>query len=361
MMEKIILPQYCIDTQAIRQSADSFAKYGSRALVIGGTKAMAAALDDVQAACAQAGVSIAAVEHYGGECTYAHMRRLAEIGRSLQIDMIIGIGGGKALDTAKGCAHYMELPVITVPTIAATCAAVTAISVVYDDQGVFLESMFHEQPPCFAIIDIDIIAHAPVQYLRAGIGDALAKHVECTLTSRGRTLSHTCTLAVAVSKTCFDPLLQYGLQAMADAEAGKATEALKQAVLSNIVSTGLVSLLIEEIYNGGVAHALFYGLTALEGFERKCLHGDAVGYGILVQQMLDGKQESFVQLRKFCKQLGMPITLQDTGFTLTDEVLDTVVPAALKALRDARVMPYEVTPQQLADALRAVETEQETE
>ena len=288
MMEEIILPRYRVDADAILQSAETFAQYGRHALVIGGHQAFQAALEKVRQACAQAQVEIAAEEWYGGECTYAHMDRLAALGRRCSADLVIGIGGGKALDTAKGCAARMGVPVVTVPTIAATCAAVTALSVVYDENSVFVESMFHAQPPACAVIDMEIIARAPVRYLRAGMGDAMAKHVETMLSSRGRTLSHTCTLAVTIGQTSFEPLLQYGAQAMRDAQNGIASEALKQVVLSNIVSTGLVSLLIEEHYNGAIAHALFYGLTRLKDFEHHCLHGDAVGYGVLVQQMMAG-------------------------------------------------------------------------
>ena len=349
------MPRYRFAQQALRTSEDVFASFGRRALIIGGKTALSKALADIEAACVEAGVAVAGVEHYGGECTYTQMARLADIGRMKAADLILGVGGGKAIDTAKGCAHMMRVPVITAPTIAATCAAVTAISVVYDEHGIFVESMFHAQPPACAIIDMGIIADAPEKYLRAGIGDALAKHVECTLASRGRELTHTCTLAVTISQTSYDPLLRYGLQAMDDARAGRATEALEQVTLSSIVSTGLVSLLIEEIYNGAIAHALFYGLTRLKDFEHKCLHGDAVGYGVLVQQMLDGKRDSFETLCSFMKSLGMPVTLRDIGFALTQEVLEEIVPATLKVLANTRVMPYEVTPSMLTDALNAVE------
>ena len=43
--------------------------------------------------------------------------------------------GGKALDTAKGTAEKAGLPVFTFPTIAVTCAATTALSVVYKEKN----------------------------------------------------------------------------------------------------------------------------------------------------------------------------------------------------------------------------------
>lgn len=351
----IVFPRYVVGEDVIRKNAGELAKLGQRPIIIGGQKAMNAALKPVQDALASQGIAPVSVELYGHECTYGQMERLAQIARQLDADLVIGIGGGKALDTAKGCAHKTGLPVVTVPTIASTCAAVTALSVVYTEESLYIESMFHDTPPDLALIDLQIIADSPEQYLRAGIGDAMAKHVECAFAVRGRELSHSCAMAVAISRTSFDPLLQYGVQALADARENRVSFALEQAVLSNIVSTGLVSLLIDECYNGAIAHALFYGLTKIEDFEKKCLHGDAVGYGILVQQMLDGQTESLRVLHPFLKEAGMPVSMKDMGCELTEELLELVVPASIKALYDSRKVPYDVRPEMLAEAIRRVE------
>lgn len=358
-MESIRLPNYRIGNGIVLQSAEVFKEYGSRALVIGGKKAFEAALEQVKTACAEVGVEIAAIEWYGGECTYENADRLADIGRAAGADLIIGIGGGKALDTAKCAANRMDVPIITVPTIAATCAAITSLSVMYLADGTHNGDMFHKQPASCALIDLDIIAHAPSCYLRAGMGDAMAKHVESMMASRGRTLTHTCTLAVTIGRTAFYPILQYGVQAMKDVDAGIASEALKQVVLSNIISTGLTSILIEDIYNGAVAHATFYALTHIPDFERTHLHGDTVGFGILVQQMLDGQMDSFRELRKFFAAVGIPLTVKEMGIELTDELLEKIIPAAIKLIEDNRVMPYEITQKMYADAMWAVENYQE--
>lgn len=57
---------------------------------------------------------------FGTDCTYARMEELAEHTKKCGADMIFGMGGGKALDTAKGTAEKAGLPVFTFPTIAAT-------------------------------------------------------------------------------------------------------------------------------------------------------------------------------------------------------------------------------------------------
>ena len=41
-------------------------------------------------------------------------------------NVIVGVGGGKSIDAAKQAAADLGLPVVCIPTIAATCAATTA-------------------------------------------------------------------------------------------------------------------------------------------------------------------------------------------------------------------------------------------
>lgn len=354
-MQQFVFPSYQVGGHILEQSGGLIARFGRRALIVGGEKGMAAAMPALETALRDGGVTIAGRAWYGGECTYAHMDRLAALGRAAGADVVLGVGGGKALDTAKGCARKMNAPVITVPTIAATCAAVTKLSVVYDENSVFKECMLYDTPPAFALIDTALLARSPARYLLAGIGDALAKHVECSFTTRGRALPHACGMAVALSKAAYEPHFQYAKAALADMARFEATMAVEQAALANIVTTGMVSLMLEEVYNGGVAHALFYGLTTLPDFEKNCLHGHAVGYGVLVQLALDGQTAEYARLRALYGEIGMPKRLGELGYALTDEVLDAIVPLALTALRRDRVTPYEVSPERLREALLFVE------
>ena len=183
---------------------------------------------------------------FGTDCTYARMEELAAYAKACGVDMIFGMGGGKALDTAKGTAEKAGLPVFTFPTIAATCAATTALSVVYKEDGNFDSFYFYDKPARHSFIDTEIIACAPECYLRAGMGDTLGKYFECHFAARGDELHHSSALGREISNMCYLPLLTYGEKAMKECRENRAGVALQQAVLANIVSTGLVSLMVLE-------------------------------------------------------------------------------------------------------------------
>ena len=185
---------YTIGETAYEAVAEVCRPFGKRIFLIGGKLAMQAGKEKLESQIKGSELSIVREEVFGEECTYARMDELAEEAKASEADMIFGMGGGKALDTAKGTAEKAGLPVFTFPTIAATCAATTALSVVYREDGNFDSFYFFEKPARHSFIDTQIIAEAPEKYLRAGMGDTLGKYFECHFAARGDRLEHSSAL-----------------------------------------------------------------------------------------------------------------------------------------------------------------------
>ena len=61
-------------------------------------------------------------ENYGGVCTDQRVQELEAQVLDNHLEAIVAVGGGKVADLGKALAHKMALPVIILPTLAATCA-----------------------------------------------------------------------------------------------------------------------------------------------------------------------------------------------------------------------------------------------
>lgn len=349
-----ILPDYTIGAHALERLPEICGQESARIFIIGGKKALAASEEKLLNVCEQGRLEVVGTQWYGGECTFSSIERLSAMAKEKKADLILGAGGGKALDTAKGVGFETGLPVFTVPTIAATCAGITSLSVVYKEDHAFDRFLFLKRPPQHCFMDSTMIAEAPHCYLRAGMGDSLAKHFECTMASQGDTLNYSSELARCISALCVEPLLKYGVSALNDAANKRATEALEQVILANIITTGMVSLLIDEDYNGAVAHSLFYGLTLIPGFEENYLHGDVVGYGVLVQLMLEGKEQKLREIYEFMRALKMPLCLGDMKIECSRQGLDAILKETV-AGPDMKHLPYAVTEDMIYDAIAALE------
>ena len=131
-----------------------------------------------------------------------------------------------------------------------------------------------------------------MRYLWAGMGDTMAKHYECTISSRNDVPAHTDAMGIALSSMCAAPILRWGKQAMADCEAHKVTPELTEIIEAIIISTGFVSNFVQVDYTTGMAHAMYNGFTILPAMEENHhLHGEVVSYGILVMLTADKQYE----------------------------------------------------------------------
>jgi glycerol dehydrogenase len=161
----------------INRLGEVCAALGKRALVIGGHAGLAAVDTQIRHQLAASAVELVGLSGLA-VCSEENIQRLAHQVEVTGADLVIGVGGGKALDTSKAVAVQTHVPVVTIPTIAATCAAVTPLTIRYHANGHFRDLFPLAQAPAAVIIDSEILATAPLRWLAAGLGDTLAKWYE---------------------------------------------------------------------------------------------------------------------------------------------------------------------------------------
>ncbi len=302
------------------------------------------------------GIPNATRVEFGGECSPEEIARVAGAASENGADAIVGIGGGKTMDTAKAVAHPAGLPLVIVPTIASTDAPTSAVSVVYEEDGSFKEYRFFGKNPTAVVVDTAVIAGAPVRFLVAGIGDGLSTYFEADASARTRretmaggapTLA-----ALAIARLCYDTLLEHGLAARLAVEKGAVTPAVEKVVEANTLLSGLGF----ESGGLGAAHSIHNGLTALEGTHHYW-HGEKVAFGVISMIMLEERPaELLAEVVDFCLEVGLPVTLEDIGLEdVTREDLAKVAEAACIEGETIHNMPFDVHPPMVVDAMLAAD------
>ncbi len=202
-------------------------------------------------------------EKFNGECSRQEINRLIDVCSSNNCNVVVGIGGGKTLDTAKAVAYYKKLPVVIVPTIASTDAPCSALSVIYTEEGVFSEYLILPKNPDLVLVDTSIIAKAPARLLVAGMGDALATYFEARACAEANATNmagaQSTKSALALAKLCYETLLEDGYKAKLAVEYNIPTKALENIIEANTYLSGI------GFESGGLAaaHSIHNGFTVL--------------------------------------------------------------------------------------------------
>jgi glycerol dehydrogenase len=321
-------------------------------LVLGRSAATAGLRQELTADLDGAGLACRTAELLH-DCCEDDLSRVAAILQASACDAVIAIGGGKVLDAGKLLAHRHGLVCITVPTSAATCAGWTALANVYTPQGAFLGDVALARCPDLLIFDHALVRQAPARTLASGIADAMAKWYEASVSS-GASSDGLVQQAVQMARVLRDQLLLEAEEALGDPHSA-AWERVAEACG---LSAGLIGGIGGARCRTVAAHAVHNGLTQLEASHGH-LHGEKVGYGILVQlrleEVLGGSQlagQARRQLLPLFRQLGLPVCLEDLG--LGQAGLHELQQACAFACRDGsdlHHLPFAVGPNDLLAAL----------
>jgi len=296
------------------------------------------------------------IEVFCGECCGDEVARLSGLILEKNIDVLVGMGGGKVIDTAKIVADSVKIPVIIVPTIASTDAPCSGCAVLYSKDGIFDSVFYQKSNPAAVLVDTGIIAAAPIRFLVAGMGDALSTWFEARSCSRTRSMNE-CggygTLAgLRIAKLCYETLLTHGMAAKTAGEQHIVTPAFEYIVEANILLSGLGF----ESAGLAAAHSIHNGLTALAE-THDFYHGEKVAFGVLAGlQLTDASVEESAAVFSFCENLGLPTTLAYIG--LGNAEPDKLRVVAEKTCEPGQPVHHEagtITPQKVLNAILAAD------
>ncbi|MFM2485988.1 glycerol dehydrogenase [Celerinatantimonas yamalensis] len=253
------------------------------------------------------------------ECTQQEIDRLSGLSKTNHCNVIVGIGGGKTLDSAKATANQLKLPVVIIPTLAATDAPCTALAVLYKENGEFDRYLFLPQNPDLVIADLAIITAAPKRFFSAGIGDALATYFEARACYQSDgvnlVLKRPSRTGLGLAKMCYEILCENAANAIEAVNQHLITPALEQTIEATIYLSGVGA------ESGGLAasHAVSNGLTAVPDLHHS-QHGEKVGFGLMTQLVLENAPDNeWQQVLSIMFNAQLPMTMQALGMKEFDE------------------------------------------
>ncbi len=290
------------------------------------------------------------------DCTQKEIARIIEIAEKDRNDVIIGMGGGRVIDTAKSVAGALNKRVVIVPTVAASDAATTRCAVIYNEDGSEAGEETFSSNPDVVLVDTEIILKAPKRFLLAGMGDAMAKCVcapVCYKNFQPNELGGQVTeLAFSLSKLLHDTLLNHGELAAIACDQGVMTQDLNKIIELNVLVSGIAC----EVNGGTTDHAFYAGFTTLQNRKDIMLHGEYVTFSTLATLVLQGApKEELDKYYSFCLRVGLPVCLEDIKLDYMDEADFQQVAKVVIECGGTGHHPFEVTVDSAVAAMKTAD------
>jgi len=337
----------------IAQMGDYVSRVAKHILIITSPTAWRVTGEAAERSLAEQGIEYS-VQFLTGECTLETIQALSRAAHAAGVGAVVGIGGGRVMDTAKGVGETADhLPVITVPTVAATCAAWSPSSVLYNDRGGRVGLINSARAPVWVLVDSRVIADSPPRFLQAGMVDAVAKWYEFSPYLPLGDDALGLLVKTQAAKLSLDIIRRYGTQALADNGRRRVTPALRKAIDAVISLAGLANSVKDNIPRAGIAHEIHDSMTHHREFH-SWLHGEKVGFALVVQALLQDPQlEKHRELLGLLVAFGTPITVGQLGIgdnpLLYAHIADgVVIPPDIGEL-----LPYSVSADRIAGAFAA--------
>lgn len=255
-------------------------------------------------------------------------------------DAVVGIGGGRTLDTAKWAASRYGLPMVSVATSLAHDGLASPVASLVHEGG---RGSYGVHLPLAVIVDLDFVKRSPPEQTRSGIGDALSNLNACAdwelaYQARGERIDG---LAVALARSGAEALLNHP---------GSLTDDDFLTTLAEALTLGGIAMSVcgsSRPCSGG-CHEISHALDQL--YPGAGRHGEQVGLGALFCSFLRGSS-NFDQLSTCLSRHNLPVRPADLGLTNEQFAAAVLHAPSTRPDRYTILEHLNLSPSQVADRL----------
>lgn len=239
-------------------------------------------------------------------------------------DLIVGIGGGRSVDTAKLISFNLGIPFVSLPTAASHDGMASPFVSIKSDKPHSIVAT----APMGVFVDIDIIRKAPKKLLASGCGDLIANIIAVKDWQLGHQKKkeyygrYAANLAMMSAKIVME----------------NSAEFAKNGPDARVIVEGLISAGVASCIAGssrpcsGAEHLFSHALDKIApGIG---LHGEKCGIGSILIGKLQG--QDWKKIVKTLKNVGAPTTAKEIG------VSDDLVIKALTIAQELRPERYTI-------------------
>jgi glycerol dehydrogenase len=305
--------------------------------------------------CSRHGVQLVSCD-FSGESSIEQIELLTGIARNERCEFVVGFGGGKAQDVAKGVKKGLGIPVVIVPTIASNDAATSRLAITYTNDGKFVGPIFLDTNPDAVFVDSTIVSAAPIRYLISGIGDALSTYFEADQCRASGAVNffdaRPTRTSLVIAKACYETIREHAPEAVRALREHRPSASIEDVIEANVLMSGLGF----EGCGVAAAHAIAQGFTLIDSLHGN-LHGEEVAVALLSQLVLENRDDDFLKsMIQFYREVGIPASLRELGLVEpSNEILIRIATYACRPKSRIYNMNRSITVGDVVDAMRTVE------
>ena len=234
--------------------------------------------------------------------------------READADVLLGVGGGVPIDTAKVAADEVDAPYVSVPTAASHDGITSSRASVPDGDT---RHSVEASAPLGVVADTGVLADAPFRLTASGCADIISNYtavLDWRLAYRLRNAYYS-RYAGALSEMTAEILVE---------NAGSIRPGFEESawvVVKALVSSGVaMSIAGSSRPASGGEHKFSHALDRMD--DERALHGEQCGVGSIITMYLHGSD--WHRIRDALESIGAPTTAEGLGFS-REEVVEALV------------------------------------